>query len=550
MANWNYAPILQALGWATLNSIWQMALLWFCFLVVYSSVKLSGSKRYLLAVFCVSVGFVWFVYTFCGFYFYAPEQMLGAAFWFPPSADVLPLLLSSASITYLCLLLIPIFRLVHNCMFIQKIKSGGLRRVSYHNRLFVEKIGRHVGIKKRVPVYLSQLVSSPVTIGFFKPVILLPISIVSNLSVRQVEAILLHELAHIRRHDYLVNLLLTAVHVLLYFNPFVKCFLKKIELERENCCDELVLQFGYDKIGYASALLELEKASHKISLAMGAASKNHLLQRIETIVGVKRKQAFKRVQFAGVCAGLGMLILLNMVSLKQQKLPDAFPLNDLTQASSFFVDEQVTGGSQPEMQGYASRSKKPVLSTTVDANKLPILLPDSLFPSYQPTDNKDFMYTHLAEDNIDLTTDRKEEVKKTVENTKKVLEIQWVEVDKAIGDAMTKKEKRIAQQDYLNEINQIDWLSVEENLNVGYDKIDWHRVNGNVADIMATAKLDSLEACYKTALRELNKGKSCSTPQLLPIPDVSVEQVQKAKVALKCNITEIEKLKLKKIVRL
>ncbi|HZH96883.1 MAG TPA: M56 family metallopeptidase, partial [Flavisolibacter sp.] len=195
--------------------------------------------------------------------------------------------------------------------------------MSYHNRLFVEKIGRHVGIKKRVPVYLSQLVSSPVTIGFFKPVILLPISIVSNLSVRQVEAILLHELAHIRRHDYLVNLLLTAVHVLLYFNPFVKCFLKKIELERENCCDELVLQFGYDKIGYATALLELEKGSHKISLAMGAASKNHLLQRIETIVGVKRKQAFKRVQFAGVCAGLGMLILLNMVSLKQQKLSDA-----------------------------------------------------------------------------------------------------------------------------------------------------------------------------------------------------------------------------------
>jgi hypothetical protein len=368
--------------------------------------------------------------------------------------------------------------------------------------------------------------------------------------VRQVEAILLHELAHIRRHDYLVNLLLTAVHVLLYFNPFVKCFLKKIELERENCCDEMVLQFGYDRIGYASALLELEKASHKISLAMGAASKNHLLQRVESIVGVKRKQAFKRVQFAGVCAGLGMLILLNMVSLKQQKLPEAFPLNDLTRASSFFVDEQAPDEKKSGLQGRISSSKKPFLSTVGHARKLPATIADSPFPSFHPVENKDFIYTHLAESDAHLTSDQKEEVKKTVENTKKVLEIQWVEVDKAIGDAMTKKEKRIAQQDYLNEINQIDWMAVEQKLNVGYDKIDWHRVNGNVAEIMATATLDSLEVCYKTALVELNKGKSCSAPQLLPIPDASVEQVQNAKVVLKENITEIKKLKSKKIVRL
>jgi len=550
MATGNYAPLLQALGWATLNSIWQMALLWFCFLIVYSIVKLSRSQKYLLAVSCVSLGVVWFVYTFCIFYFYTPDLMLGTKFWFSRSGDALPLLLSSASITYLCLLLIPVIRVVNNWMFIQKIKNGGLRRVSYHNRLFVDKIRRQVGIKKCVPVYLSQLVSSPVTIGFFKPVILLPLSIVSNLSVGQVEAVLLHELAHIRRHDYLVNLLLTAMHVLLYFNPFVKYFLKKIELERESCCDEMVLQFGYDKISYASALLELEKASQKISLAMGAVSKNHLLQRIEIIVGMKRKQAFKRVQFAGICAGLGMLIFLNMISLKEQKLPEAFPLNDLTRASSFFVDEQMADDPKPKLQSHVLPSKKPILSTVAHAKELPTLLADSLFPAYRLAQSKDFIYTRVNQGDIHLTTDQQEEVKRTVDNTKRVLEIQWGEVDKAIGDAMTKKEKRIAQQDYLKEVNQIDWLAVEQELKDGYEDIDWHRVNGNVAEIMATAKLDSLEASYKMALIELNKMKSCSVPQLLPIPDVSVQQMQKAKVVLKDNITQVKILKSKKIVRL
>ena len=71
--------------------------------------------------------------------------------------------------------------------------------------------------------------SSPVTIGFLKPIILLPVAALNSLTPQQVEAVLLHELSHIRRYDYLINLVITLVHTLFYFNPFIKKFVSAIE---------------------------------------------------------------------------------------------------------------------------------------------------------------------------------------------------------------------------------------------------------------------------------------------------------------------------------
>ena len=347
MANWNNSPFLQALGWATLNSIWQMALLWCCFLLIHHFVKLSSSRKYELSVFAVVLGFCWFVYNF--FNFYQQKSTDGFYFDLPlfQSTEVLPKILSAASVAYLCLLLFPAYRMVSNWRFIQRIKKHGLQKAHFRNRLFVQKIAQQLGIRKSVKIYLSSLVASPVTIGFLKPVILLPIAAISNLSTQQVEAVLLHELSHIRRHDYLVNLLLTTIHVFLYFNPFIKLFLKKIELERENCCDEMVLQFEYDKVSYASALLELEKRSQNLHLAMAAANKNHLLHRIEKIVGMKTRRTFKTSHFAGAFAGLLMLLVVNAILIAgKEKLPSNFSIANFSQPASFFVNDEGTKGGE------------------------------------------------------------------------------------------------------------------------------------------------------------------------------------------------------------
>ena len=126
----------------------------------------------------------------------------------------------------------------------------------------MRNVATRMGIKKPVHIWLSGIVTSPVTIGYIKPVILLPIAAINQLSTQQLEAVLLHELAHIRRYDYFVNLVIRFIQTILYFNPFVKALVKTVEIEREKSCDEMVIQFQYDPHGYASALLMLEKTNY------------------------------------------------------------------------------------------------------------------------------------------------------------------------------------------------------------------------------------------------------------------------------------------------
>ena len=86
---------------------------------------------------------------------------------------------------------------------------------------------------------ISALVEVPTVIGSLRPVVLLPVSALAGMSPSQLDAILAHELAHIRRHDYLVNLLQTLVETLLFYHPAVWWLSRRIRIERENCCDDL-----------------------------------------------------------------------------------------------------------------------------------------------------------------------------------------------------------------------------------------------------------------------------------------------------------------------
>jgi hypothetical protein len=139
-----------------------------------------------------------------------------------------------------------------------------------------------------VQIWLSSVVDTPVTLGIIKPVILLPVAVVNHLSLKQAEAIILHELNHIRRNDYLVNLLIACIDVIMFFNPFARLLTNSIRKERENCCDDMVLQFRYEPATYARALLSLEQnrvSTNALALAATGKDKYFLLNRVKRILG-------------------------------------------------------------------------------------------------------------------------------------------------------------------------------------------------------------------------------------------------------------------------
>ena len=125
-------------------------------------------------------------------------------------------------------------------------------------RAMATRLSRRLHIAAPITLLESTLVDVPTVIGWLKPVVLLPASALAALSPQQLEAILAHELAHIRRHDYLVNLLQTLVETLLFYHPAVWWLSRRIRIERENCCDDLAVSLCGDPVAYASALADLE----------------------------------------------------------------------------------------------------------------------------------------------------------------------------------------------------------------------------------------------------------------------------------------------------
>ena len=140
---------------------------------------------------------------------------------------------------------------------------------------------------------------------------------INHLTTQQLEAVLLHELSHIKRFDYLINLVINFIQTFLYFNPFAKAFIKIVEREREKSCDEMVLQFQYDSHDYATALLVLEKTNHvdKLLTIAAAGKKNDLLQRVELILGVHKKPVLSFNKLAGLMTGLFCVIAINTLLL-------------------------------------------------------------------------------------------------------------------------------------------------------------------------------------------------------------------------------------------
>ncbi|WP_448700706.1 M56 family metallopeptidase [Mucilaginibacter sp. AW1-3] len=155
----------------------------------------------------------------------------------------------------------------------------------------VEKLRRLLKIRKNVEAFVSAHVDVPCIIGYFKPVIILPAAVITQFSAEQIQSILIHEMAHIRRNDYFVNMLQQIIGIVFFFNPFTLLINRIIYSEREHCCDDLVLHITGQPLVYAQTLLQLEESREQNwQLAIAVTGKKyHLLTRIKRIMETKKQ---------------------------------------------------------------------------------------------------------------------------------------------------------------------------------------------------------------------------------------------------------------------
>lgn len=173
----------------------------------------------------------------------------------------------------------------------------------------IQIISRMLKINKQVGAFLSEHVDVPCIVGFLKPMIILPAGIITQFSAEQIQSILVHEMAHIRRNDYFINLLQQVIGILLFFNPFTHLINRLIYTEREHCCDDLVLQITGQPLVYAQTLLQLEETRNQdFQLALAATGKKYyLLNRIKRIMETKKQVSNIRHIVAAVLLLLGSM---------------------------------------------------------------------------------------------------------------------------------------------------------------------------------------------------------------------------------------------------
>jgi bla regulator protein blaR1 len=313
----------QTLSYALLNSIWQMALLWFLFLSIsYKKENHPQAKFIFLVVFQI-IGFIWFLQTFTSSYVNHQTFDSHLSITFLQNT----LLNNFLFFTGVLYLVFVIYHIVQFFIGVQSIvdishqkKQGNLLEYD----LFLQQMSKSLGIAKQVCLRVSNKIATPLTIGVIKPIILIPIAAINSLSPAQMEAIILHELAHIKRKDYLINLLLLIIDVFMFFNPFSKLMKKQIFFERELCCDDIVLHHQLNNSVYANALLNiasLQLKKHSQDFALNAvAEKNDLLKRIQRILGLKYSSYTKTHAFFTLlfCLFIGLLSL-SITTSNQEK---------------------------------------------------------------------------------------------------------------------------------------------------------------------------------------------------------------------------------------
>jgi beta-lactamase regulating signal transducer with metallopeptidase domain len=208
---------------------------------------------------------------------------------------------------WLCGVTLLTLRLLSGWICVQRMKTRGTAAAGECWQEMAGKLARRLHISRRIRLLESSMVDVPTVIGWIKPVVLLPASALAGLTPHQLEAILAHELAHIRRHDYLVNLLQTLVETLLFYHPAVWWLSRRIRVERENCCDDLAVSLCGDPYTYATALTNLEELRGAKGQLVMAATGGSLVERVRRLLGAPTHAGRAPGWLAGTATVLLML---------------------------------------------------------------------------------------------------------------------------------------------------------------------------------------------------------------------------------------------------
>jgi len=267
---------------------------------------------------------------------------------------------------------------------VNRLRNYKTHPVTEEWKIKFEQLQNSLGIRQSVQLLQSELVKVPVALGYFKPVILLPLGLMANIPAEQVETILLHELGHVRRKDYLLNFFQHFAEAIFFFNPGMRWISSLLRQEREACCDDIVVANSDQKRNYLDALVAFQEFSFTpAAYAMAISSKpNYLLNRVKRMLTKENK---KLTIFEKAALLSGMILFSAFTYTSQQKdmkamsltiavqqLPNSLQLTERTEEKVSIITVP------PVMKKKITSVQKPVIDTTpVKKDTLTKLIPEN-----------------------------------------------------------------------------------------------------------------------------------------------------------------------------
>jgi beta-lactamase regulating signal transducer with metallopeptidase domain len=172
------------------------------------------------------------------------------------------------------------------------MKSSSVREAPAAWRETLDILKARMGISAPVRMMVSATVHVPTIVGWLRPVILFPVGVLTGLAPEYIKALLAHELAHIRRRDYLVCVLQGMAEAMLFYHPAVCWVSSQIRTEREMCSDDVAVALGGDALAYVRALAGLESNRARQVAPLLAVNGGSLSNRIARVLGQSRTAAF------------------------------------------------------------------------------------------------------------------------------------------------------------------------------------------------------------------------------------------------------------------
>jgi len=325
-------PVLaEALGWTLLHSLWQGLIIAISLLWILRLAKSTNPKvKYYLSISALVLMVVWMLATFSHTYMQLQEQFQSewqvfipgirqeiqqeqTTSWWMSVQDQLYAFVQSYAreMTGMWLFGVLIFgvRWIGSVYYTYRLRHIQTVPALDHWQQKVHMLRLKMHINREVRLVSSARIDVPMVIGHLKPVILFPVGMMSGLAPEQVEAIIAHELAHVKRYDFVINLMLSTLEVLLFYHPAYWWINGRISEAREHCCDDIAVATCGNARLYAEALYQLEEKLQQTTLAMALQGRKHqLLNRIKRICLGSRPANRGETGKAGFALGLLLAI--------------------------------------------------------------------------------------------------------------------------------------------------------------------------------------------------------------------------------------------------